>query len=111
MKAIWDSAVYVNKAEGYLLGLYYLVMWKKYSEKENTWELLSAVQHLKKLINSFYKKYLKKPKATFLPINSALPMTRLTVKLTKPTTKQKQSLPANNANKWAKNWVLDARDI
>ena len=43
VKTIWDSAVYANKAEGHLPGLYYLVAWKKYPKKENTWELLSAV--------------------------------------------------------------------
>ena len=36
MEAIWDSAVYDNKAEGRLLGLYYLVAWKRYLEEENT---------------------------------------------------------------------------
>ena len=37
VKAIWDSAVYANKSEsGQLLGLYYLVAWKRYLEKENT---------------------------------------------------------------------------
>lgn len=46
VKAIWDSAVYANKlAESYLLGLYYLVSWKCYSEKENTWKLSLAVYH------------------------------------------------------------------
>ena len=38
MEAIWNSAVYTNKAEGYLPGLYYLVGWKKYLEEENTWK-------------------------------------------------------------------------
>ena len=36
IEAISDSAVYFNKAKGHLLGLYYLVTWKKYLEKENT---------------------------------------------------------------------------
>ena len=56
VEAIWNSSVYVNKAEGHLLGLYYLVEWKKYPEEKKIWELLSVVQHLKKLINSFLKK-------------------------------------------------------
>ena len=42
VEAIWNSAVYANKAKGHLPGLYYLVAWKKYSEEENTWESLSA---------------------------------------------------------------------
>ena len=33
---IWNSAVYANEAEGYLPGLYYLVVWKRYLEEENT---------------------------------------------------------------------------
>ena len=70
IEAIWDNAIYGNKAEGHLLGLHYLVAWKRYFEEENTWEPSFAVQHLKKLINSFYKKYLKKLIATFPPINS-----------------------------------------
>ena len=59
VEAIWNNAVYASKSEsGQLPGLYYLIAWKRYPEKENTWELLSAVQYLKKLINSFYKNHL-----------------------------------------------------
>ena len=36
VEAIWDSAVYARELEVYLLGLYYLVSWKRYSEEENT---------------------------------------------------------------------------
>ena len=63
------------------------------------------------LINFFNKKHPKKPTATFPPINSTPPMARLTVKLTKPTTKQQQGQMANNANKQARNQVLDVCDI
>ena len=36
IEAIWDNAVYANKSEsGHLPGLYYLVVWKGYSEEEN----------------------------------------------------------------------------
>ena len=66
VEAIWNSAVYANKLElGHLPGLYYLIAWKGYPKEENTWELLSAVQHLKKLISSFHKDHLEKPTATF----------------------------------------------
>ena len=34
-EAIWDNALYARESEGYLLGLYYLVSWKSYSEEEN----------------------------------------------------------------------------
>ena len=106
VEAIRDSAVYANESEsGHLPGLYYLVAWKGYPEEENTWEPLSAVQHLKKLINSFHKDHPEKPTATSPSIDSALPMTRPTVKPTaKATTKQKRGRPANNAGKQAKNW-------
>ena len=46
VKAIIDSAVYTKKAEGHLLGLYYLVSWKSYPEEESTWEPFSAVMYL-----------------------------------------------------------------
>ena len=36
IEAIWNSAVYTNEAEGHLPGLYYLVVWKKYTKEENT---------------------------------------------------------------------------
>ena len=43
MEAIQDSAIYDNKAKSHLSGLYYLVVWKRYPEKENTWESSFAV--------------------------------------------------------------------
>ena len=43
VEAIWDSTNYANKAEGHLPGLYYLVVWKEYLEKENTWQFSFAV--------------------------------------------------------------------
>ena len=81
VEIIWNSAVYASELESdQLPGLYYLVAWKSYPEKENTWEPLSVVQHLKKLISFFYNEHPEKPTATFSPINSALPMTRPTVR-------------------------------
>ena len=75
VEAIWDSAVYARKLEsGYLQGLYYLVVWKGYPKEENTWEPLSTVQHLKKLINCFYKEHPEKSIAIFPPFDSALPI-------------------------------------
>ena len=109
VKGIWDSAVYAIKSElGHLSGLYYLVAWKGYLEKKNTWKSVSAVQYLRKLIRSFHKDHPEKPTATFLPVNSALPMGRPTIKPTaKSTTKRKRGQPANNANKRAKkNWTF-----
>ena len=111
VEAIWVSAVYSNEVEGHLPGLYYLLVWKRYAEKENIWELLSTIKYLKKLINSFYKKYSEKPTITSQLIDSVPPMAKATIKPTKLTTKWKQGQLANNANKWAKNWVLDTCDI
>ena len=85
VEAIRDSAVYARESEsGHLPGLYYLVSWKGYPEEENTWEPASAVQHLRKLISSFYKDHPDKPRATFPAIGNAPPMVRTTVKPTEP---------------------------
>ena len=111
VETIWDSAVYANETKGHLPGLYYLVAWKRYCKQENTEKLLSAIQHLKKLTSFFHKKHLKESTTTFPPIDFAPPMTRLIIKPIRPTTKRKQSWPANIANKRAKNWVLDTCDI
>ena len=106
VETIWDSAVYANESEsGQLLSLYYLVALKRYPEEKNTWEPSSAVQHLKKLINSFRKDYPEKLTATFLPINFAPPMARPIVR-PKLTFKRKQSRPVSVANKRARNWVF-----
>ena len=104
IEAIWDSAVYAMESEsGHLPGLFYLITWKGYPEKENIWEPVLAVQYFRKLISSFHKNHPKKPTTTSLPVNSALPMARPTIKpTTKSTTKQKRDRPANSANKRAK---------
>ena len=86
VEAIQESAVYVREAEsGKLLGLYYLVLWKGYSKEKNTWKLTLAVQHLKRMINFFYKDHLDKTPATSAPVNTALLIAWPTVRLTKPT--------------------------
>ena len=83
IKAIRDSTIYASKSElGPLPGLYYLVAWKGYPKEENTWKPSPIVQHLKKLINSFYKNYPEKPSATSPSIDSTLPMVRPTVRPT-----------------------------
>ena len=106
VEAISDSAVYTNELQsGHLLGLYYLVAWKGNPKKENIWKLLSAIQHLKKLISSFHKNYLKKLIAISPPINSVSLIVRSTIKPTQPITKRKQGHSANNTKKQAKkNW-------
>ena len=102
MEAIWDSKVYTRESEsGHLPGFYYLVSWKGYPEEKNTWEPVSAVQHLRKLISSFHKDHPDKPTATSPAIDTAPPMARPTVKPTGPP-KRKRGRPANSTNKRAK---------
>ena len=44
VEGIWDNAVYSRESESvHLPGLYYLVLWKRYPEEENTWEPVLAV--------------------------------------------------------------------
>ena len=81
VEAIWDSAVYRQKSEsGHLSRFYYLVSWKGYLEEENTWKPYLAVQHLKKLINLFYKDHPDKSIATFKAIDTVSPMAKPTIK-------------------------------
>ena len=85
VEAIRDNAIYVRESKtGHLPGFYYLVSWKGNPKEEITWELTSAVQHLRKLICSFYKDHLNKPTAMFSAINTASLMARPIIKLTKP---------------------------
>ena len=102
VEAIRNSALYTRESEsGHLLGLYYLVSWKRYPKEENTWEPASAIQHLRKLISSFHKDYSDKPTATSPAIDTAPPMTRPTVKPTEPL-KRKQRRPTGRATKRTK---------
>ena len=102
IEAIWNSTVYARESKsGHLPGLYYLVSWKKYPEKENTWEPASAVLHLQKLISSFHKDHSDKPTATSPAINTAVPMARPTAKSTEPP-KRKQRKPTERTKKRAK---------
>ena len=85
VEAIWDSAVYARKSKsGHLSGLYSLVSWKEYPEKENTWEPASVVQHLRKLINLFHKDHPDKLTATSPAIDTAPLMARPRVTPTEP---------------------------
>ena len=102
VEAIRDSAVYARKSEsGHLPRPYFFVSWKVYLEEENTSKPASAVQHLRKLISSFYKDHPDKLTATSPVINITLPIARPTVNLTGPP-KQKHGQPTNSTNKRAK---------
>ena len=81
IEAIWDSAFYAKKANGYLQGLYYLVAWKGYPEEENTWKSSSAVMYFQKMVNTFHKDYPEKPIATSVPLDSALSMAKPIIQL------------------------------
>ena len=81
VKAIWDSVVYARESQsGHLPSLYYLVSWKRYPEEENTWELTSAVHHLRKLISLFHKDHPDKLTAISFATDTAPPMDKLIVK-------------------------------
>ena len=102
MEAIRDSAVYTKKSKsGHLVGLYYQVSWKRYLEEKNAWESASVVQHLRKLINLFYKDYSDKSTVTSLALDIALALARLIVKPIEPL-KQKRGQPITSINKQAK---------
>ena len=80
VEGICDSAVYAGESEvGHLLGLYYLVSWKGYPKNKSTWEPASAVQHLRKMVNTFYKNNPNKPIATSPPIDLAPLMANCTI--------------------------------
>ena len=86
VKAIYDSAVYARESTGHLSGLYYLVSGKSYLIEENTWEPYSAIQHLRKLISSFYKNHPNKPITTFDAIDTAPLIVWPTIKLAAKST-------------------------
>ena len=89
VKSIWDSAVYASpSATEQLLRLYYLVLWKDYLEKENIWEPTLAIQHFWKLTTIYYKDNPEKLTAISPPVDTALPMTKPTIKLTAALTKK-----------------------
>ena len=87
-----DSVVYTMELESiHLPRFYYLVAWKGYPEEKNTWERVSAVQHLNKLISLFHKDHPKKPTVISLRVDFAQAITRPIIKPTaKFTTKRKR---------------------
>ena len=102
VEGIYNSAVYVKESEAsHRLGLYYLVFWKSYHEDENTWEIVSAVQHFRKLVSTFYKNYLDKPTATSPPIDLA-PLMAKRIALPNVNGKRKRGRPVDSVRKKAK---------
>lgn len=79
IKAIWDSNVYYRESKSYFsLSFYFLVLWKCFPREEDIWKPMFAIQHLQKLINTFYKNYWNKPTAILPLINIVLPMVKPT---------------------------------
>lgn len=98
IETIWNSAIYIKKLKGYLLDFFYLVVWKN-NFKKKYFKIVINNLASKKTNWLILKKKLKKLIATFLLINSALPITRVTIKLTKFFTKWKQSQLIKSINK------------
>ena len=80
VEAICESPVYARESEGHLPGLYYLVSWKVYSEEKNILKPVSAIPHLRRIVNTFHKEHLEKPTTTSTPVDSAPPMAKRAVK-------------------------------
>ena len=106
---IQNSAVYAKESVSQLPGLYYLVLWKGYSEKENTWEPALAIHHLWKLVTTYHQDNLEKPIATSAPVDTAPPIARPFTLLrptakptTAPTKKRGQLVGSTTTNKRAK---------
>ena len=77
VETIRDSVIYDKKVDQHLPELYYLVAWKVYLEKKNTWEDSSAVIHLWKMVSAFYKNHSKKRTMASAFLDSAPPMAKL----------------------------------
>lgn len=79
MEVIQDREVNAKQSEvHFLIDFYYLVWRKNYFEEKNTWEPISVLKDLQKLISSFHKDHLNKPTVRSLPIDITTLMSRLT---------------------------------
>ena len=95
VEAIIDNAVYAKEVERYLLGLYYLIFWKGYTEEERTWELFFTVIQFRKMISIFHKDYPEKQTAIFFPSIQLRPW--LSHQLNPPSLLQSKSKAAQHA--------------
>ena len=102
VKILCDNEIYAKKLDSsyHLLGLYYLVLWKGYFEEKNTWKPASTIQHLWKLVITFYHDHPNKLTATFPPINFAFSMAKPTIKSrTEVSKKYSRLAKANGTSK------------
>lgn len=97
VKTICNSAIYAKESKSsHLPGLYYLMSWKSYLEKKNTWKPVTAVHYLQRLLSIFHKEHLKKPTITSPLVSSTAPMAKFMIKPSSEslTAKQKRGRPA-----------------
>lgn len=43
VKKIWNNVIYTRESKSHLSKFYYLVLWKNYSEKKNTWKSILTI--------------------------------------------------------------------
>lgn len=96
IKTIIDSVVNDKEANIQMPSFYYLVLWKGYLDKENTWKPWEVVMDLQKLISNFHKKDPEKLTVTFALLDSTLLIASLMVP---KELKQKFGCPSKEANK------------
>ena len=89
VEVIKNSVIYAKKAEGHLPGLYYLISWKRCSEKKKIWKPFFTVMQLWKIISTFHKDHPEKPMTNSSCLDSALPMAKLLIKPVNSSAKQK----------------------
>ena len=81
VKAIQDGEVYIKEANGHLLRLYYLIVWKGYLEEENTWKLSLAVIYLWKIVSILNKDHPEKLIVTSASLDFAPLIAKPTIQL------------------------------
>lgn len=97
IEGICDTTVHTKKSEGHHLQRFnYIVLWKGFSKKENTWKPMSTVQHLQNVINTFLNNYSEKPIVMSPSIDTVLGITRPRINRLAPNRKCSQLIKANN---------------
>lgn len=106
IEAIQNSTVYMRESKSdHLPGLYYLVSWKDYLEKENIRKLYLVIQNFRKFISLFHKKHSYKLIAIPEVIDTASLIAKPIISLTIKPMKWKQGCLTKDTNKYAKNYI------